>query len=211
MAEKRMFTKTIVESGAFYNLSPKAQCLYLHLNMNADDDGVLNNAINICRSLGFSKNILQELIDARFVLDLSDGITVIKHWKMNNTIAKDRYKPSIYKDVVQKLYIKDNKSYTDNIQEDNIMDAKCLQNDYTDKNRIGIDKNRDDDINNINGRMLEIGTDPSTINKALKIYANKNYPKTSGFYQRILNVLTDANIYDKEAYISEVARNYVLD
>ena len=73
------------------------------------------------------------------------------------------------------------------------------------------DKNIDDDINNINGRMLEIGTDPKIISKALKIFANHKYPHTSGFYQRIINTLTDANIYDKEAYISEVARNYVLD
>lgn len=206
-----MFAKTIVESGAFYNLSPKAQCLYLHLNMNADDDGLLNNAINICRSLGFSKSILQELIDARFILDLKDGITVIKHWKINNTIAKDRYKPSIYQDAIQKLYIKDNKSYTDKKQNVTKIETLCIQNDYTDKNRLDIDKNRDDDINNINGRMLELGTDQNIIDMAMKIYANKNYPKTSGFYQRIINTLTDDKICDKEAYISEVARNYVLD
>ena len=46
MAEKRMFAKTIVESGAFYNLSPKAQCLYLHLNMNADENSFASFYLN---------------------------------------------------------------------------------------------------------------------------------------------------------------------
>lgn len=69
----------------------------------------------------------------------------------------------------------------------------------------------DDDINNINCRMLEIGTEPKIIDKALKIYANKDYPKTSGFYQRIINTLVDNSIYDKEAYISQIARNYLFD
>ena len=58
MAERRMFAKTIVESDAFLSQSVKAQCLYLHLGMSADDDGILNNALSICRGLGFKKDVL---------------------------------------------------------------------------------------------------------------------------------------------------------
>lgn len=219
MAERRMFAKTIVESGAFYQLSIKAQALYLHLSMNADDDGLLNNAIVVCRSLGIAKSILNELIEKRFVLDCGDEIYCIKHWKINNTIAKDRYKETNYKDKLDRLIVKENKAYTERLQVDTNLLSKCLQNDNTDKNSIdkyrldknSIDKNSDDDIKNINMRMLEIGTEQKVLNKALKIFSNDKYPHTSGFYQRIINTLMDSNIYDKEAYISEIARNYVLD
>lgn len=216
MAEKRMFAKTIVESGAFYDLSIKAQCLYFHLGMLADDYGFLNNALVICKGCGFTKATLQELIDKRFVLDCGDNITVIKHWQINNTIASDRKKETMYKDKLDKLILKENKSYTDNIHNDCKLDADCIQNTNKIQTQYRLDKNSidkysDDDINNINRRMLEIGTEEKTINKALKIYANKNYPKTSGFYQRIINTLIDNKIYDKEAYISEIARNYALD
>lgn len=223
MAERRMFAKTVVESDMFISMSIKAQNLYYQLNMKADDDGFLNNSLSICRSLGFTKKALDELIEKRFVLDLGDGITVIKHWLINNRIQKDRYKPTIYQEKYQLLSIKEDKGYTllDNKRTTNghkneNMDNKWTQNGQQLCTQVSIGKDSigkysDDDINNINMRMLEIGTEPKTIDKALKIFANKQYPKTSGFYQRIINTLVDNKIYDKEAYISEIARNYVLD
>ena len=49
MAEKRMFSRRIIESDSFMQLSLQAQALYLHLNLNADDDGVVDNTISIMR------------------------------------------------------------------------------------------------------------------------------------------------------------------
>ena len=43
MAERRMFARTIVESDAFLDMPLSAQSLYVHLVMNADDWGVVNN------------------------------------------------------------------------------------------------------------------------------------------------------------------------
>ena len=200
MAEKRMFAKTVVESGAFYRMSAKAQCLYLHLCMNADDDGLLNNALVICRSLNFNKNILQELLDKRFVLDCGDDVMCIKHWKMSNTIAKDRYKPSVYQDALQKLVIKENKSYTE-----------CIQNEDTDKNRL--DKNRldknsiDDEIKIINTRMLEAGVGKSDISNAMYYFQSIKCPKNKDTYLKILDVIQDNEIVNKYAYLMEVFRN----
>ena len=208
MAERRMFAKTIVESGAFYTLSIKAQALYLHLCMNADDDGFLNNAIVICRSCGFGKSVLDELVEKRFVLDCKNGICCIKHWKINNFIPKDRYKETIYKEEKSRLIVKDNKSYTDREQNGDSLYTECIQSVDTGKDRLDKVSLEDDDINNINARMAALGTSIETIQKAKKIYSKKGYPKTPRFYQRVINCLTDDTIYDKEAYISEVARNY---
>ena len=55
MAEKRMFTNKIIESDAFLDMPLSAQALYVHLNMNADDDGFVNNPKMITRLIGAKK------------------------------------------------------------------------------------------------------------------------------------------------------------
>ena len=56
MAEKRMFSKTIVDSDAFLDMPLSAQALYFHLSMRADDDGFLNNAKKIMRTINANQN-----------------------------------------------------------------------------------------------------------------------------------------------------------
>ena len=108
-----MFTKKVVESDAFLDLPFSAQCLYFHLNMNADDDGFLNSPGKIIRIAGASQEDLQSLIDKRFVLDFGNGVIVIKHWKMHNTLKKDRYKQTQYQKQFALLSVKENGAYTE--------------------------------------------------------------------------------------------------
>lgn len=112
MAEKRMFTKKITESDAFLDMPLSAQALYFHLNMNADDDGFVNNPKMIARIIGAKSDDLKVLEDRRFVLLFPNGVIVIKHWRMNNTIQADRYKKTSYAEELSQLEVKDNKSYT---------------------------------------------------------------------------------------------------
>ena len=112
-----MFTKKVVESDAFLDLPFSAQCLYFHLNMNADDDGFLNSPGKIIRIAGASQEDLQTLIDKRFILDFGNGVIVIKHWKMHNTLKKDRYKPTQYKKQFALLSTKENGAYTERNQD----------------------------------------------------------------------------------------------
>ena len=112
MAEKRMFTSKIIESDAFLDLPLSAQALYLHLNMNADDDGFVNNAKMITRVIGAKSDDLQILIDKAFVLLFPSGVIVVKGWLMNNSIKADRKKPTSYQEELSMLDIKDNRSYT---------------------------------------------------------------------------------------------------
>lgn len=147
MAEKRMFSRKIVESDAFLDLPMSAQCLFFHLNMNADDDGFINSPRMIQRTIGASAEDLQILIDKKFILSFDSGVVVIKSWWMNNYIAKDRYKPTLYTEEKAKLGIKENRSYTLNpslytncIQNVDNLYTNCIQNVYADKNRL--DKNR---------------------------------------------------------------------
>lgn len=107
-----MFSKRITESDAFLDMPLTTQCLYFHLNMNGDDDGFVNNPKRIMRLIGASEDDLKILISKAFVLVFDSGVIVIKHWRINNTLQNDRYKPTSYKDEYEMLGIKDNESYT---------------------------------------------------------------------------------------------------
>lgn len=113
MAEKRMFTKKIIDSDAFLDMPISTQLLYFHLNMRADDDGFVNNPKKILRMVGSSEDDLRVLIAKRFVIGFDTGVIVIKHWRMHNTLRKDRYTPTQYQEELSMLEIKDNNSYTE--------------------------------------------------------------------------------------------------
>lgn len=108
-----MFLKEIVESDPFVTMPPSAQALYFHLCMNADDDGFLNSPIKVQRGMGANDEDLSLLKQRRFVLAFENGVVVIKHWRMQNTLRKDRYTPTQYQDLFQLLTIKENGSYTE--------------------------------------------------------------------------------------------------
>ena len=112
MAEKRMFSKKIVESDAFLDMPLSSQALYFHLCMGADDDGFLNAPKRIMRMLGCTKGDLEILARNRFILFFDSGIVVIKHWRINNNIRNDRYKPTQYIEEMSQLTVKENNAYT---------------------------------------------------------------------------------------------------
>ena len=113
MAERRMFTQKIIDSDAFLDMPLSTQALYFHLNMRADDDGFVNNPKRIQRTIGASEDDLKLLFAKRFVIGFESGVLVIKHWRMHNTLRKDRYNPTQYQDEFALLNVKDNKAYTE--------------------------------------------------------------------------------------------------
>lgn len=112
LAQKRMFTMKIVDSDAFLDMPATTQCLYFHLNMRADDDGFIGNPKRIMKITGASEDDLRLLIAKRFVLTFEDGVIVIKHWRMHNTLSRDRYTETSYIDEKRMLLLKENGSYS---------------------------------------------------------------------------------------------------
>lgn len=113
MADRRMFHKSIVESDSFLDMPTSAQALYFHLGMHADEDGFVNGPRRIARLIGANDSDLQMLIDKRFLLTFSNGVVVIKHWRVANSLKNDRAKLPQYPELAATIYIKDNRSYTD--------------------------------------------------------------------------------------------------
>ena len=109
---RRCFSDKIVESDAFCSLPDNAQTLYLHLNMNADDDGFINNAQSVASKAKSGKAALQKLVEKRFLLRFGD-VYVVKHWRISNSLKNDRLKPLTYATVAAQVWVKPNRAYTD--------------------------------------------------------------------------------------------------
>ena len=112
MADKRMFTKKVTDSDAFIEMSSAAQALYFHLNQGADDDGFNNQVQMAMWKAHASVDDLKVLLAKNYVIRFESGVIVIKHWRMHNTLRKDRYTPTNFQEELSQLGIKDNGSYT---------------------------------------------------------------------------------------------------
>ena len=107
-----MFARTIVESDAFLDMPLSAQSLYIHLGMNADDWGFVNNPRSIRRMCGASEDDLRLLVAKKFILTFDSGAAVIKSWWVNNYVQSDRRHPTRYQEELETLFLDENKSYT---------------------------------------------------------------------------------------------------
>lgn len=113
MAERRMFSKKIIDSDAFLDMPLTTQALYFHLSMRADDDGFVSNPKRIRTMVGASEDDLKLLIAKRFVLTFDSGVVVIKHWRIHNYINPDRYIPTTYVEEKSTLTLDNKKAYTE--------------------------------------------------------------------------------------------------
>lgn len=117
MAERRMFAKTIVMSDAFLDMPPSTRCLYFGFGMMADDDGFVNSPKSIMRQVGASPDDINILVSKRFIIPFDSGVIVLKHWKINNYIQKDRYNETKYIDEKASLMLDKKGAYTECIQD----------------------------------------------------------------------------------------------
>lgn len=139
MAERRMFAKTIVLSDAFLDMPLGARCLYMTMGMLADDDGFVNAPKSIMRQCGSSEDDLKMLIVKKFVIPFETGVVVIKHWRINNYLQRDRLTPTKYQDELATLSIEENGAYTSCIHDN---DPSCIHS----IDKYSIDKNSIDKV-----------------------------------------------------------------
>lgn len=143
MAERRMFAKTIIDSDAFLDMPQSSQLLYFHLSMRADDEGFINNPKSIMRNVRCTEEDILQLINKKFIIPFESGIVVIKHWKIHNYIAKDRFKPTKYQDEKSGLALDENNSYTTCIQNVDKMDTQVrLGKDRLELGKDSIEENQ---------------------------------------------------------------------
>lgn len=130
MAQKRMFSLSVVDTDKFLEMPISSRLLYYELGMRADDDGFVDNWKKILMFTGLKEDDMKVLISKQFVIPFESGVIVIRHWRLNNYLQNDRTKPTIYQEELKQLGLDENNVY--------IMDTKCIHS--IDKNSI--DKNR---------------------------------------------------------------------
>ena len=96
MAERRMFSRRVIESARFLRMPVSAQALYFHLGMHGDDDGFVASPRKIARAVGCNLDDLRLLAQKDFIIPFESGVIVIVDWNANNTLKNDRYKPTVY-------------------------------------------------------------------------------------------------------------------
>ena len=111
MAERRMFSKSIIDSDLFLDMPLSTQALYFHLAMRADDEGFVNNPNKIIRMINADDDSMKLLIAKSFIIPFESGIIVIRHWKIHNYIQKDRIKQTAYLSEKSQLTCSENGEY----------------------------------------------------------------------------------------------------
>ncbi len=95
---RRMFSTTVVNQDKFLDMPADSQLLYFHLGMSADDDGFVSPK-RVIRMIGASEDSIKILIMKGFVIPFENGgVIVITHWKVNNLVRKDWYRPTTFQD-----------------------------------------------------------------------------------------------------------------
>lgn len=127
MAERRMFAKSIINSGRFLRMPPTSRLLYYDLGMMADDDGIVE-AYSVMAQTKATEDDLRVLVAKGYIRILNDDlVSLICDWNTNNSIRSDRYHPSIYAELLElpdSGMPNDNQMATNGIPNDNQMDTE---------------------------------------------------------------------------------------
>ena len=94
MAVRRSFSLEVVDTDRFLDLPVSSQCLYFHLGMRADDDGFVSAPRRVATLVNASMDDIRILILKGFLIPFGSGVCVLRDWRVNNYIPKDRYHPS---------------------------------------------------------------------------------------------------------------------
>lgn len=170
MAQRRMFSKQIVQTDAFMDMSPTAQNLYFHLSMEADDDGFVSNPNRIKKLLGSNADDYKILVAKRFILVFKSGICVIKHWMIHNYIQKDRYLPTTHVKEKNLLEIEENGAYTESVQNVSSLDTQ----DRIGEDRIELSKVKVSKDKHPYGEFKNVLLSLEEWDKLISLYGEKN-------------------------------------
>lgn len=97
-----MFSSEIVNSDPFLDMPSSTQALYFHLGMHCDDDGFVYPK-KVMRLVGAGDDDLKILLSKKFLLVFESGVMLVKHWRVNNYIRSDRYRPTTHREEMQQI------------------------------------------------------------------------------------------------------------
>ena len=202
MAQKRMFDKIITNDDNFLEMPNSTQALYFHLSMNADDDGFVNNWKSIMKITGTKEDDLKILISKSYLIPFDSGILVIKHWRINNYLRGDRYRPTQFQKEFNMLENHENKAYQLKSEWSTIgipvvnPDKIRIDKNRIDKNRI--DKNREEENSIDSNTKMSLKTDKMSLktdnlssNDSLAIASTTKTENKKEVFNNFLNIYNE--------------------
>ena len=204
MAERRMIAKSIIKSDQFLDMPATTQCLYFHLLLEADDDGFINAPKSIMRVIGAKDDDMRVLQAKGYIIPFESGVIVIKHWRLHNSLRKDRYNPNPQLENERKqLVVADNKEYqlaTNWQPNGNQLATSGIPLVATGKDRLGKDRLGKD-------REEEEKEGPSAACDILKAYADNIHPVSSPVEAEKLKALVDTH---GETFVAKAIERAVM-
>lgn len=173
MAQRRMFSKQIVQTDAFMDMPVTSQLLYFHLSMEADDDGFVSSPKRIMKILGSNIDDYKILISKRFIIQFDSGICVIKHWRIHNYIQADRYTETKYIEEKKSLELKENGSYTECIQDVYNSDTQVRLGKVS-IGKVSIEENKDVSVSLKYGEFNNVAMTQEEYNKLVEKIGEPN-------------------------------------
>lgn len=197
MAHRRMLAKTILQDDRFLDMPFSSQALYMHLNIEADDDGFINGKRKVLTFLGATIEDFNTLVDNGYVIEFDTGVILIAHWNVHNYIQKDRYKPTTFQAEKSKVNLDENKVYT-----------RCIQNVYNmypqvniELDKFNVGEYRDNSSNvmlsNVNGEKIFFGKHK---NIPLSESEYTQYKARYNNIEEIINKYSEMVFYDPNMY-----------
>lgn len=136
MASRRMVSKDVIESDRFFDIPLEVQALYMHLLVNADDDGFIGNPKTIIRMTGSNMESLKQLVESGFLIEFESGAIVIVDWKIQNKVQPSKKKDTIFQNEKKLLRIGERERYSiygglpeqDSTVQDGIAETSAVEN-----------------------------------------------------------------------------------
>ena len=171
MADKRMFSKSVIDTDQFIEMPVSARLLYFDLGMRADDDGFITPK-RVMKMTGATEDDLRILITRKYVIPFDSGVIVIRHWRMNNYLKSDRYKETEYKEEKGCLELVENRY---EVKDGTNLDTKSLQTGYTGKDRIELEieienKEESNSLRSLSSSCPEQSKESSALNDDLQVF-----------------------------------------
>ena len=179
MANRRMFSKDVVETDKFLNMPLTSQALYFHLGMEADDDGFIASPKKVQRAVGCTEGDLKHLASCGYIIPFENGVIVIADWSVNNWIRPDRKRDTRFPELLRILNINNGVYYLGGSCQphDNQLPAVSHTEDRLGKDRLGKDS-------------IELNKD--NINKDNILPSVRTSDSETGIYM----ILNDGSFYD---------------
>lgn len=162
LANRRMFSKDVVDTDKFLEMPPSTQALYFHLGMRADDDGFVSSPKKITQFVNCGNDDLKLLLAKGYLIPFESGVVVISDWNVNNWIRADRKHATRFEQeksllsISNDIYILDANQMPTKCQPSaNQVPTKCHTEDSIGKDSIGTEHLDDEDVPDT-GRVLTV-------------------------------------------------------